>query len=317
MRERRARTIQVLAEVKSGQPARKEDQIQPFGVRPLLDSFDKHPLWHRRLIVGLVILLIGAVDYMTGYEASVASLYVIPVLLAGWSLGLASGLAFALAASATLVLTNWLAGQSYSAFWILIWNILVRGGTFAALGVLASSLRKEMEHVHRLSLSDTLTSAWNRRAFYQAFAIELSRVARNPTPFSVAYLDLDDFKSINDRLGHETGDEVLKAVVKACTHALRLQDTVARLGGDEFAILMPDTDEVALTALLERLRDALIDATVPMTRVNCSIGAIAFMEIPASVTSALHMADKLMYKVKASGKGHMICERYPPQDAGI
>ena len=177
-------------------------------------------------------------------------------------------------------------------------------------------MRKEMERVHHLSLSDTLTSAWNRRAFYQAFAIELSRVARNPIPFCLVYIDLDDFKAVNDRFGHEAGDEVLKAVAKACTHALRLQDTVARFGGDEFAILMPDTDEVALTALMKRLRDELTDATRPITRVECSIGAIAFMETPASVTSALHMTDRLMYRVKSSGKGHTIYERYPPQNAG-
>ncbi len=288
---------------------------QPFAVWPLLNSFDKQPSWSRRLFIAVMILLIGTVDYMTGYEASVASLYVIPVFLAAWTLGRAAGLIFALAASATIILTNWLAGQTYSETWVLLWNILVRGGTFAALAVLSTSLRGQMEHVHRLSLLDTLTSAWNRRAFYQAFAIELARVARNPAPISLAFIDLDDFKAINDRLGHSTGDEVLKAVANSCIHALRLQDTVARLGGDEFAILMPDTDEVSLGALLDRLNGALKDGTRSITPVTFSIGAISFMETPASVNSALHLADELMYTVKSGGKGHIMQGRYPPQKA--
>lgn len=294
---------------------RKSILMQPLAVWPLLDSFDKRSIGHRRTMVALMILLIGAVDYVTGYEASVASLYVLPVFLAGWSLGMVGGLISALGASTSIILTNGLAGQVYSAAWMPLWNIGVRGGTFAALAILANSLHEKMELSHRLSLSDTLTSAWNRRAFYQAFAVELARVARNPAPISLVYIDVDDFKAVNDGLGHSTGDEVLKAVANTCIRTLRLQDTVARLGGDEFAVLMPNTDEAVLGGLLNRLQEALGDGTKSTATVTFSIGAVTFVETPASVNSALHQADELMYRVKASGKGNILCGRSPVTEA--
>lgn len=285
--------------------------VKSFAVWPLLDRFDKQAAWQRWLVLVLLIGLIGLVDYLSGYEASVASLYVVPIFLAGWSLGMGAGLLLALAASITLILTNWLAGQPYSASWVLVWNIVVRGGTFAALAALAASLRGQMERVHRLSLSDSLTSAWNRRAFYQALAVELARVERSPAPFSLVYVDLDNFKAINDHLGHSTGDDVLRAVVRGCHGALRLQDTVARLGGDEFAILLPGTDEKALEGLLIRLVERLKGTTRPHAPVTFSIGAMTFAKPPTCVNSALHLVDELMYQVKRGSKDSALIGRYP------
>lgn len=285
--------------------------LPPSGVWPLLDRFNKLKRWQRRVIVVTVTLIIGGIDYLSGYEASVASLYVVPVFLAGWSIGLADGLVLAVLASATIVLSNLFAGLAYSATWLIVWNIVLRSGTFAALAVLASSLRNEMERAYRLSLTDSLTGAWNRRAFYQAVERELSRAKRNDAPFAVAYIDLDDFKAINDQFGHQTGDEVLKAVVSTCVKTLRIQDTVARLGGDEFAILMPDTDESATRALLNRLVKEVKSKTWTVSRVGFSIGAITFEAVPHSTDAALHQVDQLMYSAKSAGKGRIVFQRYP------
>lgn len=258
--------------------------------------------------------MIGLLDYVSGYETSLSLLYVIPVFLAGWSMGLAPGVFFALICAGTMALANWLAGQTYSTPWLLYWNTAMRLGIFTIVAVLAAALRRQLELAHHLSLVDALTGAWNRRALYQALTAELARAARSGQSFSLVYLDIDDFKAVNDRLGHEAGDRVLQAVAETCTHTLRASDLTARLGGDEFALLLPDTDVGALGEMLPRLQTALQQG-IRLQSVTFSMGGLTCQQPPSCVNTTLQLADTLMYRVKRGGKNAIHYAVYPEVSA--
>ncbi len=165
---------------------------------------------------------------------------------------------------------------------------------------LEASLVKERE----LSRSDALTGLPNRRAFIEAAETEMARSRRYSHHFSVAYLDLDGFKKVNDTLGHNTGDEVLATVAKILRSNLRTSDTVARLGGDEFAILLPETHPTAAKEVLTKLQKLLrIAMKAGGWKVDFSIGLASFLEPPVSVDDLIRTADELMYSVKTNGKG--------------
>jgi diguanylate cyclase (GGDEF)-like protein len=158
-----------------------------------------------------------------------------------------------------------------------------------------------------LALSDPLTGAANIRVLGSEIEREIQRLRRFGRPFALAYLDLDQFKAVNDTLGHRAGDDVLRGVAAFLDEQARGFDTVARLGGDEFAILMPETDEDAARAALERVADGLADvvrlAAPTVEGVGASIGASVFLGAPWSVDQALSLADGLMYEAKRAGGG--------------
>jgi diguanylate cyclase (GGDEF)-like protein len=120
---------------------------------------------------------------------------------------------------------------------------------------------------------------------------------------TLAYIDLDGFKKVNDQLGHNVGDEVLRIAAKTLRAGVRRPDTVARLGGDEFALLLPQTDVAGAQTFLPRLREELLAA---MRRngwpVTFSIGALTCPTAPASLAEVVSEADELMYDVKRAGK---------------
>lgn len=123
--------------------------------------------------------------------------------------------------------------------------------TSMMIGELVSHFKRRLEKV---SLTDPLCGVWNRRGFQGLFGRSLQIARRSGEPLSLLFLDLDDFKKINDTLGHRAGDDVLRAFVAQVQAECRAQDTLARLGGDEFVLLLPDTDERQARLVAERLR---------------------------------------------------------------
>ena len=112
-----------------------------------------------------------------------------------------------------------------------------------------------------LARTDFLTGASNARAFYDQAQMEMSRLQRSGQPLSIAYIDLDNFKKVNDTRGHNEGDRVLKTVVETLKQTLRGGDFIARLGGDEFAVLLPSTNDEQSRALMKRLHAILLKAS--------------------------------------------------------
>ncbi len=167
-------------------------------------------------------------------------------------------------------------------------------------------LRSEVSHFGQLAYHDSLTGLANRRLFENRIETAVTEAARYGERLAVLYLDLDGFKTINDSLGHEVGDEVLRLVAERLTEQVRRSDTVARWGGDEFAILLPQvTEEVAVAQLGERI---LFSVGTPMDlggvqrRITTSIGIAMYPQHAATADDLIRQADEAMYRVKHSGK---------------
>ena len=171
---------------------------------------------------------------------------------------------------------------------------------------LLKSQEAALEAERKLARIDSLTGLANRRAFYEGAELERKRSLRRSRPLSIAYLDLDNFKQINDRNGHEVGDELLACVGGIMRANLRAEDLVARLGGDEFAVLLPESDYQAASGAVAKLHRIL---TTEMQKrcwpVGVSIGMVTFESIPENVEDMVHAADELMYTVKRDGKNRI------------
>lgn len=167
--------------------------------------------------------------------------------------------------------------------------------------------KKIEEELRHLSVTDILTNAYNRRYFTQQLDEEMERTKRAGSGFSLVMLDIDRFKSINDRFGHNAGDLVLKSIVELIKNRIRKIDTLARWGGEEFVILLPDTTVNKAAILAEELRESLRQMDIPdVDRVTASFGVAGFCP-GDTVDTLMNKADNMMYEAKAAGRN---CVRY-------
>ena len=245
----------------------------------------------------------GAVDYWTGFEISFSFFYLMPISLAAWGGGRKVGYAVSLFSSLIWLYANTTAGEQHSSPLVPYWNALTRLGFFLVVTILLAELHKLLDHERKLARTDILTGAYNRRFFYDALSAELIRSERYERPFTILYLDLDDFKKINDNLGHQTGDMLLKNLADTIIRKTRAADVFCRLGGDEFALLMPETDQEAAQIIIPRLRTALMEVMqLNNWQVTFSIGALTCIKPTGTADQLVAVADQLMYQVKQSTK---------------
>jgi diguanylate cyclase (GGDEF)-like protein len=269
-------------------------------------------------IVCVVVLgLVGWLDLVASPWVSFAILYVAPVLAASWWLG--RGPAIVAGIAAGLV---WFAAEAWGLRGeptrALLWNAGSRLVMLVAMATMTVRIREDrgrlmaanrrlahhLDQAEQLARTDSLTGLANRLAFREHVEQELSRARRDRKPFAIAFLDMDDFKRVNDLHGHEAGDALLREVANVLRTSTRRADVAARLGGDEFAVLLVgaqrDPAEQAGRRLLEgvqKIADRYADA-----RPGVSVGVAAFAEPPASADEALSRADAAMYASKERGK---------------
>lgn len=250
------------------------------------------------------------VDYVTGNELRVYPLYYLPLTIAAWQRPIGPSVGLALTSSLAWLASNWLGGMSYSEPWMWAFNTGTQFCAFATFALLTSRLSVALAHETLLARTDPLTGLLNTRQFREELAEHLERVQRQPAAFALVFLDLDNFKWVNDNLGHKVGDKVLSDVATTLQATVRKTDTVARLGGDEFALLMPDTDAAQAQILLDRLRTELhaLFAQPPGMPVSASMGAAVFHDGRASADALLQRADELMYQAKHSGKDRAVVQ---------
>ena len=164
-----------------------------------------------------------------------------------------------------------------------------------------------------LATIDGMTGLCNRRHFEALAEAEWYRFQRYQRPLSLMLVDIDHFKQINDRSGHDAGDKVLKRVAATCMETKRTTDIVARFGGDEFAILLPETSLQQARIFAERLRAALTENRIsrPNTddeaAITVSIGIAAASFSLSGVDPLVRLADKALYEAKAAGRN---CARH-------
>lgn len=175
------------------------------------------------------------------------------------------------------------------------------------------------DETRRLSLTDGLTGLWNRRQFELRAAQELERAARFGERFSILLVDLDDFKSINDRFGHLVGDAVLVETARRLVTHTREVDTVARYGGEEFVLLLPQTDGPGAVNVAQKVREELsqapIDTEVGSLRVTLSAGVAFHPQHGGSMDELLAAADSALYAAKAAGKNRVVAADLPKTGA--
>jgi diguanylate cyclase (GGDEF)-like protein len=255
------------------------------------------------LALSVVVALVGAVDFATGAELAFSIFYLFPVGVAAWYLGWKAGTIISIESALVWYLADTLAiSQPYSQSFVPAWNAGVRLTTFLVVTVLVARLRESLDREFRYARIDPLTGAGNSRAFYEETEVLIALLRRYGRPFCLLYVDVDNLKQLNDRKGHATGDEALKATVAAVRQTLRAGDTISRLGGDEFAVLISDADEGGLQVVASRVAASLHQSVGQQYQVTCSIGALACSSTPCSIDALLRRADDLMYEAKGSGK---------------
>lgn len=255
------------------------------------------------------VALVGLADYATGTEIRLFPLYFVPIAVIAWRASRTTSTIFAFMAALAWAISNWFGGRHYSSPFIWPINVTTMFVAFGTITFLVSELQHRLRLERDLSRKDTLTGLPNGRAFYEQGSLLLAVARRSSRPLTFAYLDLDNFKAINDQHGHKEGDRALIETAEALKLQLRASDLVARLGGDEFAILLPDTGLDAARASLERVRTH-VAARMQQNRwpVTVSVGAVTYSRPPATLDEAVHDADSLMYRAKSEGKDRVSVE---------
>jgi len=169
-------------------------------------------------------------------------------------------------------------------------------------------LKKEQNELYKLSTKDPLSGLYNRLSLMEKLQWFISKYERSNTSFALLFLDLDNFKDINDSKGHNFGDEVLKHIASTLAEVVRENDIVSRFGGDEFVLLLPDlSDETQIFELLNRLQKRLAD-TIVIDNISytttASIGVTIYPRDGKDIHTLLKNADIAMYKSKALGKNN-------------
>jgi diguanylate cyclase (GGDEF)-like protein len=265
------------------------------------------------IIVGFALIgVVGVLDFLTGEEFVLLLFYLIPISLVTWLAGRRGGMVASLASTFVSLVADVAGGHTNSQLGIYIWNTLIIFSTFVIFALLLSALRRAMDHERDLAHIDFLTGAVNSRFFFDLVNMEIYRSQRYNHPFTIVYLDLDNFKTVNDKFGHITGDQVLRAVANQARTHLRKTDVVARLGGDEFALLLPETNQESAQVVISKIQGGLlVEMQQSNWPVTFSIGVLTCTDAPPSPDELIRLADELMYSVKHGSKNAIKFSNYP------
>jgi diguanylate cyclase (GGDEF)-like protein len=253
-----------------------------------------------------LVAIIGVLDYATGPEFSFAIFYLLPIALAAWWGGFSQGILVALASAVSWQAVEILEESSIAPV-IQVWNGTARFGIFVFTSSLLSRLRISLFLEKKLARSDPLTGVANGRTFYEGVSLSAEWSLRTSCPLTLVYLDLDNFKWLNDTLGHAKGDEALCALARIIQQHIRVTDVLARIGGDEFALLLSGCAGADALALLEAMQQ---EFNLEMARkkwpITISIGAMTFVRPLRDIDAMVRYADELMYEAKHAGKNQIV-----------
>ncbi|MDJ0846390.1 GGDEF domain-containing protein [Crocosphaera sp.] len=270
--------------------------------RELIQRLETLP---QSFIIGLslfLVVIITLIDYCIKIDIGVSIFYLFPIFITTWYGSRKIGLIFSLICS-----LGWLWAETQISgnpqLWLEEWNAAVRFCFFVIVTYLLSELKEAYEREKKLARTDSLTGAVNRRFFRELLQGEIERLDRYNHPFTLAYFDVDNFKTVNDKLGHSQGDYLLMVIRETIEINIRHNDTLARLGGDEFALILIEIDYERANVVLNRIQEQLLKMVkIEKMPVSFSIGAITYYVSPESVDRAIEEVDYLMYDIKNSGK---------------
>ncbi len=261
----------------------------------------KFLLW---LILGsLLVIFVGILDLVTGSEVSFSLFYLAPIALVSWFCGRRWGIIISFLSAGIWFWAELLTDPTYSNEIIRFWNTGIRLGFFLVVTLLISRLKLALQTEQELAQIDGLTGVANARHFHALVENELVRSRRFNRANSIVYIDLDNFKYVNDHFGHDIGDQVIQLAAFTMVQSIRNIDSIGRLGGDEFAIIFPETNQenarIAVTRIQQNLLTAMKNHQWPVT---FSIGVLTCEDSECSVNQIFKDADNLMYLAKREGK---------------
>ena len=274
------------------------------------------------VLLAASVVVIGVADYLSGPDIGFSLFYLVPIAYGAWHAERGLGVALALLAAAFWIGadTAWVGVTPVS-----MWNGFTRLGIYVAVAWLTSRVRqdaREMQALNarlhellaeeqQLARTDALTGLPNRRLFVDELRRATARIHRSRKPVAVAYIDLDGFKTFNDRLGHAAGDVVLRRVAEVLSGQVRGTDVAARLGGAQFGVLLDrcTEDNARTTALrvIDQLTAALKEATGP--DVGVCVGVACFEDESYSPEAMIDHADAAMYCAKGQGVNRVYVTR--------
>lgn len=281
-------------------------------LRNLIQATEQAPRNKALLAIAISCALIAWLDYASGPDLRVFPLYFVPIALSAWRFSLGAAVLLAALCSGLWLVANLAAGMHALPTWLPLTNALVQFAMFAFIGWLMAENKAALEHERQLARTDALTHVFNSRGFRERARTEVSRSRRQTKEITVACMDLDHFKAVNDSMGHAKGDAVLSEVGRILLSRVRATDVVGRIGGDEFVLLLPDTGVAGASTLLNDIRAHVQAAAVAMAvPVTASIGAVVFVQAPGDLEESIRAADEQLYLAKRSGRNQVLVASAP------
>lgn len=253
-----------------------------------------------------LFIAIGFIDYQIDPDISLSIFYLFPIALLTWfvtkgAIFWAWGLS-AIAEICTAQPMKLLETSSVAVYW----NAGGRLIFYLIVSCLLYKLRITLEREKELARLDEKTGVANKRLFLELAKLEVKKANRYRHPLTVVYLDIDDFRHINESLGYSVGDQVLQTAAETLKNTLRETDLIARIGGDKFIILLAGNGYESAQTVIHRVQKELVETMQKNNwSVTFSIGAVTFINPPNSAEDMVHKADRLMYLVKANGKNQL------------
>ncbi|HEX4410445.1 MAG TPA: GGDEF domain-containing protein [Xanthobacteraceae bacterium] len=200
--------------------------------------------------------------------------------------------------------------EVFESVWMTVLSFEALLFTISIAFILLAMAKERTEHRHKTAaLIDPLTGIPNRRAFLQDGEAQLKKQASDPHPIAVMLLDLDNFKSINDRFGHAIGDRVLTRFAEVANGCMRRSDLFGRLGGEEFAAVLVDATRERATAVAEQIRSSFANATYEVDGrpvvATVSIGIVISYDAVLDISALLAQADHALYRAKDNGRNRI------------
>lgn len=244
-----------------------------------------------------------------GPEVSFTLLYLFPIVMVTWYTGKTAGFMLSVASlSGWIIIQITQNGVDPSSI-VFICNALSKLIVFIFIVILLSELRIRLGMEKSNARTDFLTGIFNRKGFMEALDIAVDHAKRTRKAISIAYIDYDDFKSINDTYGHEAGDAALIKLAYTIKSFIRSEDTVGRIGGDEFAVIFRDTNGRAAKSIIKKIQKIFSNQGMNNSRpVSVSAGIGVFYPKKLSAHKMIVSTDRLMYRVKQEGKNG-VCTR--------
>jgi diguanylate cyclase (GGDEF)-like protein len=265
------------------------------------------------MISSAMVLIIGLIDYQTSLDISLSLIYLLPIILLAWDTRKKATVFLSFFSVLVSLVSDVMAGRSYSDYNLAVelWNSISKLFFYFIVSYAFIALKEAFNKEKNLARTDSLTGIANQRYFFEIARIEVYQARRYKRHISIAYIDVDNFKHVNDTYGHAEGNNLVILIASTMKKNIRTSDRVARLGGDEFAVLLPETDEKQARAVIEKLQKALMEVMrQEKWPITFSIGVVTYFSPKVTIVDMIKKADKLMYTVKNSGKNKVKFKNY-------